>query len=418
VVEGFHRFAASIAAALALASSSAHGAEPDTNRYEPGILPVVAGDTDVGLKLGAFAQLARFQGDVRPYAWRGQVLGAVSVREGPTGTESPYREAYLRLDVPHAAYDSLRLRIELSYLRTTNRGYYGLGNASEATQKWAGLEPGSDAYVTARRYYQYDGATPALRIAALAELGPAWSFFGDVSLAWTKIAVYPGSLLEHDVAAGLVRGVSDRFQPAIQAGFVHDTRDHETVPTSGQWHDASVRCSPGFGRIEAWCGANLTLRGYVPIAGRNLSLAGRLLGDVVSARAPLIALSTYGGMEPGTGLGGSASIRGVPQGRLQGRTKLIGNFEIRSLFLPFSIGDQRFELGAAALGDVGRVLVDPLRAVQPLDGPTWTLHWGVGAGPRLRWGDALLIRCDFAYAPLGRELGTVPALYVDVDAVL
>ena len=77
--------------------------------------------------------------------------------------------------------------------------------------------------------------------------------------------------------------------------------------------------------------------------------------------------------------------------------------------------------GSSALGLVLARGADPwphFAAVPALDGPDWRLHWGVGGGPRLRWGDALLIRADFAYAPLGAELGMAPAVYVDVDQVL
>jgi len=145
-------------------------------------------------------------------------------------------------------------------------------------------------------------------------------------------------------------------------------------------------------------------------------LATRLLGDVAFGGLPLIELTRYGGVEGGSGPGGTRGIRGVPQGRLAGKSKLLANLEVRSFLLPFSIGNQRFCLGMVAFADVGRVWTDAFSASSK-DGD-FRLHWGVGGGPRVRWGDSLLIRADVSYAPLGAALGAAPAIYIDVDQVI
>jgi hypothetical protein len=400
---------------------SALGAAPVAiDRLEPGLLPVVAGDTDVGIKLGLFGQLARFDGSPGPYAWRTQMFGVVSVREGATGTEMPYREASLNLDWPRAWGRPVRLYGEVAYLETTNLGYYGVGNASDAEQLWAGLAEGSDAFVAARRFYQYGVRAPQLRIQAQWAAGGPWRPFGGVSLRWVRVTPYPGSLLDRDRADAAIgiHGAGEYLDPQLLAGVAFDSRDHETVTTSGMWHDASIRCTPVAPGTEAYCGANVTLRGYVPIAGEHLSIAMRLVGDALSANAPVFELSRYGGVAQGSGPAGSRGIRGAPQGRLSGRTKLIANFEIRSFFLSFAIGDQRFSLGGAAFADAGRVWTDPFGAVGARDGRGLGLFTGLGLGPRLRWGDSLVVRADFAYARLGRELGAFPGIYVDIDSVM
>lgn len=401
---------------------AAAGEAADRDRYEPGVLPVLAGDTDVGVKLGLFGQLARFRENLKPYAWRVQAMGAASVMDGATGMEFPYREVFFKVDLPHAA-PGIRLILDASYLRTTNRGYFGLGNASDAEQRWAGLQEGSDAYVAARRYYQYDATTPQARVTAMERLGPAWQLFADVTGRWATIEAYEGSLLARDIAEGpgasqSLNGTDATFEPVVATGVVLDTRDHETATTSGQWHDASVRCVPVAVGTGAYCGANLTLRGYVPLVGERLSIATRVLGDVVSHRAPLLELSRYGGLSGGPSMGGSRGIRGAPQGRLHGRTKVLGNVELRSLLLPFRAGSQRFTLGAAVFADSGRVWTGSFDAEPTFDGDGIGLHWGVGGGPRVRWGDSLLIRFDIAHSPLGSELGTSTALYIDVVQVM
>ena len=394
-------FAAALGALTIALASPSHGEPPEANRYEFGGLPVLGGNTDIGVQLGAFGQVARFEDNRYPYAWRVQVLGDISVKEGP---ESPYQEGMLGLDWPLPGSWPLRLFGQLSYQRTTNYGYYGLGNASHA-------EPGH-----ARHYYQFDGAIAEASLKALEHLVPRWSRYVGAALDGDSIQAYQDSLLATDQAK--LYGAESQARLLFFLGVLYDSRNHETVTTAGQFHEFSLRASPGAFGADPYLGVNLTLRGYVPILGERLSLGARLVGDALSRRAPLFELGRYGGLYGAQGPAGSKGIRGVPQGRLLGRTKLIGNLEARSLFLPFSVASERFVLGAAAFLDAGRVWTGTLRAVPALDGSDWRLHWGVGGGPRLRWGDALLIRADFAYAPLGAELGMAPAVYVDFDQVL
>ncbi len=384
------------------------------DRTEPGLLPILANDPDVGFRFGVYGQLVRFRDERRPYDWKLQVAAATSVRNGATGAEFPYREVCLRLDRTRAWIEPLRLTVQAGYLRTTNLGYFGVGNATPAQSLWQGLPKGSDAYVRARHFYQYDAVTPELRATARYRLTPSWSAFADMNVQWLSIGVFAGSLLERDLAAGAPFALGDGVQPSLAMGFIYDTRDHETVATRGWFHEGAVRCGTASG--DRYCGANLTLRGYHSLLGKHLSLAGRLVADVVAGRPPLMELTRFGGLEGTTGPGGSRGIRGVPQGRLAGQTKLIANLEVRSFLVPFSLGSQRFELGVAAFADVGRVWARAFSA-SPADG-SFRVHWGAGGGPRLRWGDSLLIRADVAYAPLGADLQAAPAVYLDVLQVM
>jgi hypothetical protein len=414
-----------LALALVLAHGSAHAeeTEPPEDRYEPGVLPVVAGDTDVGLKLGAFTQLARFRGGIEPYAWRAQALGAVSIQKTGESTQSPYREAALHLDWPAVGAPVLRPSFALAYLRTTNRGYFGIGNDRSAERLWADLPAGSDAWIAARRVYQYDGTTIRAVANVIGNPVPHVRTLSSVRFERTLIDVYSGSRLENDIANGpgggdRLYGVSDYDAILFGVGIALDTRDHETVPTRGQDLQLAMRWSPGAFDSEPYVGGTLHLRSWLPILGPDLVLGARLVVDVLSERAPLMELGRYGGFDGGYGPGGAMGVRGIPAGRLLGRTKLIGNLEARSMFLPFRVGSERFVLGAAAFADAGRVYTGTFSSAEELDGSRWKVHPGFGGGPRIRWGDSLLIRADVAYAPLGAEIGAAPGIYVDVEHIL
>lgn len=413
---------AALAISLVISGTGTRDARADEiaprDRYEPGVLPAIAQDADVGFKFGVFSQLVRFRDERRPYAWRLQVLAATSVRDGATGTEFPYREAYVRLDRPHTFVEQLRVAVHLGYLRTTNLGYFGVGNATSGAPLWQGLDPGSDAYVTARHFYQYDGATPIARVAGRYRLAPGWEAMAETTAQWMRINTYQDSLLAQDVGApqgpGFPLGRGPQVRVAV--GLVRDTRNHETVATRGYYHEGSFRCGVATRENANYCAANVTLRGYWGLFDEHLSIAARVLGDMAFGSPSLIELTRYGGVEAGSGPGGGRGARGIPQGRLAGKSKAIANLEVRSFFLPFAIGSQRFVLGAVAFADAGRVWTHALSGSER-DGD-FRLHWGAGGGPRVRWGDSLLIRADVAYAPLGADLHAAPAVYIDVEQVL
>jgi hypothetical protein len=401
------------------AATKAKSGPPD-RRWEPTFLPVVANDPDVGFKFGLFAQLARYRDELKPYAWRLQFSGVLSVQEGPTGTEFPYRSLALRHDLPGAFGGNTRLFSELIYSQTTNLGYFGLGNTSVAAVLWKGLESGSEAYVRARRFYQYDSTLREIGISILQSLSPGWRIYGGIRLRWIEISPYAGSLLANQIRDGPggdrgLDGLGQSIHPLLFFGVVYDSRDHETVPTRGGFHEATLRCSPSGYHDGGWCGATGAVRGYAALLGRRLSLAGRLLGDVLYGHPPLFELARIGGLQPTYGPGGGLAVRGLPQGRYQGNTKLVGNFEVRSFFWPFSFGSQRFELGAVAFFDVGRVWTNTFNSVPALDGTGLALRYGTGGGLRLRWGDSLVIRIDASYSPVAGDLGAAVGLYMDVD---
>ena len=197
-------------------------------------------------------------------------------------------------------------------------------------------------------------------------------------------------------------------------GVAFDTRDHEVVPIRGTFDDLSLRCSPGDLGGPAFCGYNLTLRAYVSLYGRRLHIASRLVGDVLTRRATLLALPAFGGFEGAGAMAGSQGIRGVPTGRFAARTKLLGSAELRSYFLPFKVFRQALTLGAAAFIDAGRVWTGALRAEPALDGSGLGLRWGAGAGLRLRWGEAMVIRADLAHSPWGADLGRAISTHIEV----
>ncbi len=96
--------------------------------------------------------------------------------------------------------------------------------------------------------------------------------------------------------------------------------------------------------------------------------------------------------------GGSAAIRGVPEGRYSGLVKAFGNAELRALLVHFHVFGQRFRWGGNLLFDAGRLWANYTFS-SPLDGSGLGLKWGAGVGFYLVWGQAAVFRIEVAYSP-------------------
>ena len=374
----------------------------DVPHTEFGLLPALGVSSDTGIQVGAFVQAVRFGPAARPYVGRLQLQGALSLLDTADGIEAPYHDHYLRADLPGFPWGGARLRVNLGYQRLTNAGYYGVGNAAAAPAPGEG----ADHYTEYRRNSFDVSATLQQDIGART----LRMFFG-AGLSRYSVDAPAGSRLALDAAGGRAPpGLGAYYQPTMTLGLLGDGRDHETVPTSGFFWDVALRGAAG---VHAFAGATATLRLYLPLPDERFHLASRVLVDVLGGEPTLVELGRYGGVLPGAGPGGQNGIRGVPAGRFVGEAKAFGNLEARSFFLPFSVGDERMVLGAAAFADAGRVF-----SKRGDDGQGLGLHAGFGGGPRIRWGDSFLVRADVALAPGADASGEGDAVgfYVTTDA--
>lgn len=379
------------------------------NRREYSFLPATDYSTDKGLGLGVVGMIAQFREGFYPYQWRIFFIGRATLAidsEGAFG--APFHEYKFKFDLPGLMDQKLRLKGEIGFYRFITTGYFGLGNNTN-------FDPSQTS-----KYYQYDRIYPKASLDAQVFLWrkgtQSISLFFGALFHYNIINIFPGSQLDKDLFRArnqkdkvgayvntTLRGLAPHALLKLKAGVLIDTRDHEFDPSRGMFHEISVRGSPGIGTSLYFLGFHANTKFYIPIYKRYLQLAIRLVGDVLVGNVPLYELSLYGAFEEEGGPGGGDSVRGLPSQRLHGKAKVIGNVEIRSMFLPFGFFNQRFLLGLTAFLDMGRVWLDynfPSEEVRnALDGADFRLHMGVGGGIRVRWGETFLIRFDLAYTP-------------------
>jgi outer membrane protein assembly factor BamA len=355
-------------------------------------------DTDLGLGVGAIASLSRFGRGYSPFRWQLQALAFVTMKSTEEGIQTVFHDDWIKLDLPGLFDGRLRLMSSVGFSRHSNTGYYGLGNAATA-------QPDVD-----QRRYQYDRVYPQALIRARIKLGERLGLMLGGSFTYNLISLYEGSKLAEDLQGDdaqlrdRLRGTDGHAMVVLNAGLLWDSRNHDLVPSRGVFHEASIRFTPDPRSDLSHAGATLALRFYRSLYRDRLVFAARVMADLLLGDPPIYELARHGGLFPMPAPGGGAGIRGVPIQRYHGKIKLLSNFELRARILPFTVFNQRFNIGAIAFVDAGRVWAG-YKPSQRLDGDGLGLKVGAGGGLRVQWGEAFLLRADVAWSPDADPVG-------------
>jgi hypothetical protein len=371
----------------------------DTARYEPAGFPIVGGTSDIGVMGGGVFTLTRFAGGVRPYAWNMDLVASASVKDGPTGTEINQQSYLWQWDVPGLLGGALRLNPAVSYERTINQGYYGIGNATP-------VFPASAPTGDLSRYNEFVAQEARLRHLTRVKLGGPYDLMVATTYRFVSPEMYPGSRLAQDVAskgtdgAFVVRGIDPMSLVQVGTGIVYDTRDNEFFPHSGMYHQAGVKFVQGL-PLEAdvrYAEAGAILTGFVPVAAKRLVVAMRLVVDAQVGNVPFYDLSRAGPFITYDIVGGAQGVRGVPVGRYAGLLKTVANVELRSMLAHFHVLGESMRVGGDVFFDTGRSFAD-YSLHSAADGAGLGVKYGVGSGVFLQWGQAAIFRVDVAYSP-------------------
>jgi hypothetical protein len=368
-----------------------------TRRYEPAGFPLIGGNSDIGFQFGGVATLSRFANGIRPYAWNMDIVASTSIKSTATGTTFVQQQFLWHDDIVGLWEGRLRLNPLVSYARTVNEGYFGLGDAS------SGATP-SNYVGTPGHYFEWiDSVATATIVPRLTISGP-WFATGNLQFRFMDPSAYPDSKLARDAAARnpdgspVIRGLGRAGLPALAVGAGYDSRDNEIFTNHGAYNTLAVQYTEGAPASAGIQYGEATLQ----VAGfRKLGpfvLAGRFTTDLEFGSVPFYDLLMAGVLGQFEATGGQQGVRGVPIGRYLGKVKVWGNGELRSMFLKFSLFHQKFSMGGDALVDVGRSWLD-YSFKNPADGSGLGLKYGVGGGLYFVWGQAAIFRIDVAYSP-------------------
>lgn len=205
-------------------------------------------------------------------------------------------------------------------------------------------------------------------------------------------ALMGNTLLYTDHQAGKIRGFNGGWANGVMVGIAFDNRDFEPNPGKGMFHDLTFTAHP------EWLGSDydyneITLgsRFYAsPFKNLNMVIATRMAVSYKFGDVPFFALTTMQFTDQYlNSLGG---MRGFRDRRFMGNFTTLANIEIRYTFLFWKWGEQVFALSVAPFLDVISVFDTP----SEFGFDDWKL--GYGAGVRLAWNQATVIRFDFGFS--------------------
>ncbi|MDP9033663.1 MAG: outer membrane protein assembly factor [Myxococcota bacterium] len=367
------------------------------------IVPVAGGSTDIGFGGGFFSALTQNQKGYDPFVWNLEAAGFVSFSAKEGKVLLPYIDFYSKLTVIRLFGSAFQFDLRPSFTDEQTLYYFGLGNTSR-TDRPAG---------TSLAYFQYGRIHPSV----VADL--RFKFVdhvaGKTGIRYTHswLSIPANTKLDEDIRFGspavksLIGTTAEQAVLLFRYGLQFDNRDNEVTPHLGTFDEFEFKWSPGgHGATDAfpfrYGEVSANLRGYVPIFSRSLTLAARVVGDVLFGAPPFYELSRF---EDTYAVGGSNGVRGVPGQRYYGKIKVFGNIELRARLFDFHLFGKPMTLGFAGFFDGGRVWADT-KPHPELDGTRLAvLHYGVGGGPRVMSGTAFVLRADVAWSPDALPIG-------------
>lgn len=368
------------------------GIDYTTPRLEPAGLPLIGGNSDIGVQIGAAGRITRFANGAKPFVYRIDFLATTSIRDNGDGLGFGQQEYLGQLDLPNLFGGRVRTIPGAQFLDFVDAGYFGRGNDSSST-----VPEVVDG--ERRRFFQQRAREFRVRNFTRIRIKKPVDLMIAPIVRFHDHEAYAGSKLALDVERGVARGLRPVLITSLAVGIVIDTRDNEFFPRRGMYHQIGTRFAQGFpvdGDVQMGS-TGAMLAGYVPLGGPFVA-AGRMVLDFQYGKIPYYDLYNAGPFNEWEMPGGANGIRGVPWGRYSGPIKTIGNVELRALWLRFGFLGERFRIGNDVFFDTGRVF-DDYRFDAPRDGKGLGLKWGTGIGTYLMWGEGALFRVELAYSP-------------------
>jgi len=409
-----------------------------------GGLPVIAYDSDLGLELGALANIYHY-GDGSRY---------------PVYNHSLYFEAswYLKgSGIFRFYYDSdrlikgIRTSLDLTYMPDRTFKFFGF-NGYEAVynSQW---EDESDSTYVSRVFYRLNRKFFRAKLdlqGNIIEKKFRWLAGAD----FYNIVTGPVDI-EHlnkgkseDKQLPDTMGLYEKYVDwkvinpeeakggsftVFKLGLVFDSRDNEPNPNRGIWTEILLVAAPkvtssmerGFSKIA------ITHRQYFTLIKDHLTFAYRLgFQSTIAGYTPWYA---QGIMYPSRmngayneGLGGAKDLRGIQRNRLIGDAFFFGNLELRWKVIKFYWIKQNFYIALSGFFDTGRILkkidienivngldLTPDEKAMYFDFGAESFHNSLGGGLHIAMNQNFIIAVDYGRA-LNKQDG-VSGLYIGLN---
>ena len=275
-------------------------------------VPIVGGDSDVGVGGGFILSYAHLRKGYRPYLYRLEAVGVITFKGGEegSGVQIPYTDNYALLHLPHVIKDELEVELRLNFTREGTLKFYGLGNASRVRPD---LDPNDN-------YFEHSRAHPGLRWRSTYHVTQTIDLLFGATYTQNWLTVRDDTQLAETMRSGsavereLLGTPKNHAVAQVSGGMAWDSRDSEVSAKRGQYHSVRTDFSPAIGSALPYTWARVTsaARVFVPLIPEKLTFAARLVGDFLVGDVPFYEFVRYDDM---FAIGGGSGLRGVPAQR-------------------------------------------------------------------------------------------------------
>lgn len=385
-----------------------------------GILPMLAYDSDMGLRYGALAEIYDYgKGEFLPdYKQKFYLEFSLSTKGNATHQ--------LTFDSKNLLGTEMRLTGEVNYVTEKALDFYGFNGVENGYNPE--YENTESSEYKSRMYYRLE--REMLRIAADFHFNirsneikffAGMAFFnigiGSVNINELNEGKDAGDLLPStDSVPGLYEilvntgVIPEDDKPGgsvflFRIGATYDTRDNESFPTDGSWAEVFMQGAPVIKKHSGYSQFIATLRQYYSLSSsKNAVFAYRLAYTArIGGEIPFYMLPFYfNTTETRDGFGSGKTIRGISRDRLVADAVLFGNLEFRWKFLAFSLFGRNFYSALGLFFDTGIAVSDYKPGIYSGVNGTGSsggrFHNSLGAGLHCAMNDNFILTMDLGKA--------------------
>ena len=429
-------------------TASAQQSDTDTAKTEIkkginfGALPVIAYDSDRGLKYGGLVNIYNYgMGETYPDYLQSLYLEISRTTKGSGINQLLFDSEHLIPDNP------IRFTVDLSYFTERSMDFYGFnGYRSKFNRDF--MEDENENYIS-RMFYRYE--RKLFHFSLIMQ-----DNFRNKNFKWLLgVDHYNHKLSSFNFDRyNNKSGQNDRLKDTttlydlyqqwnfisedeadggitnyLKTGLIYDTRDQKANPMKGIWSEILFASAPGFffNKDFEFIKMSLIHRQYFTLIPNDLNFAGRIgYQGTIAGEAPFYMqsylLSSFTSSVNVEGLGGAKSIRGLLRNRVLGDDFIYGNFELRWKVLYTKLFNQNFYFALSTFFDTGRT-TDPIdinenklpeaKYEKHFDAGNDSFHSSAGLGLHIAMNNNFIVAVDYGKALDGRDGNQ--GIYIGMD---
>jgi hypothetical protein len=395
------------------------------SRYHISFSPILGFNTDIGMQIGAMANIYDHGKDGFRYP---DYNYTVYLEYSESTKGSGVKQFFF--DSKHLLPGGLRLTADISYLTEKRFDFYGFNGYQSVFHKEYEDEDSPDyqsrlfyhlnrklfrsfvdiqgqfanphiRWLAGGGYYHY--LISSLEIEKMNRGKKPENQLPDVEVLYDKYVNW-GLFADNEKDGGNI--------PFLKAGIIYDTRDEEASPKNGIWAEAILLSSPVSGDYN-FTKLALTFRNYLNLYHKKVILASRIsYQSTITGHTPFffqpVMINSFSQATSFDAVGGAKSVRGIRRSRAIGDAIIYGTIELRYEFWETKFLNQEFIFGLSPFLDAGLVtqFIDVQLKKVPegerdiyfndIQKDRW--HTGYGMSIRFLWNRNFILGFDYGIA--------------------